>query len=137
MLGITSTSKDAIKVRTSNGQKINSPWRSRDRTLKMQGNVFKVDLYIMPLAGCDVVLGIQWLRVLGPILWDFDNLNMVFQYGTMRCKLKGLQQGPQLSLMDGNSFRWLKKGNEGVLLQLIGIDNHAVKESNSAKQVQN
>ena len=24
----------------------------------------------MPLGGCDVIFGSQWLRTLGPILWD-------------------------------------------------------------------
>jgi hypothetical protein len=44
----------------------------------MQGLVFRTDLFILPLAGCDVVLGIQWLRTLGPILWDFTKLQMEF-----------------------------------------------------------
>jgi hypothetical protein len=35
-----------------------------------------VDLYILPLAGCGMILGIRWLRTLGPILWDFLNLTM-------------------------------------------------------------
>jgi hypothetical protein len=96
----------------------------------VQENVFQVDLYILPLAGCDVVMGIQWLRLLGPILWNFDDLSMVFQWGTRRCSLKGLQQGPKLSLKDESSFRWLKKRNKGVLLQLMKIEDSS-KEKHS------
>jgi hypothetical protein len=81
VLGIVSTSGDAIKVRIANDQIISSPGKSQDVTLKMQGNLFKMDLYILPLASCDIFLGIQWLRLLGPILWDFDHLTMEFQYG--------------------------------------------------------
>ena len=29
------------------------------------------NMFAMPLGGCDVILGTQWLRTLGPILWDF------------------------------------------------------------------
>jgi hypothetical protein len=87
VLGIISTSGDAIKVRIANGQIISSPGKNQNLTLKMQGNLYKMDLYILPLAGYDVVLGIQWLRVLGPILWDFDHLTMEFQYGSKKCVL--------------------------------------------------
>jgi hypothetical protein len=48
-------------------------------------------------------------------LWDFDHLTMEFQYGEIQCLLKGLQQGPHLSLEDGESFKWPKKGSKGVI----------------------
>jgi hypothetical protein len=32
--------------------------------------------YVLPSAGFDIVLGVQWLRSLGPILWNFDGLTM-------------------------------------------------------------
>ncbi len=53
--------------------------------------MFKADLFVLPLAGCDVVLGIQWLRLLGPILWDLVALTMEFTYVNRKCMLKGLQ----------------------------------------------
>ena len=36
------------------------------------------DMFSLPLGGCDVVLGAQWLRTLEPILWDFAELWMQF-----------------------------------------------------------
>ena len=39
--------------------------------LTISGDTFAADLFVMPLAGYDVVLGTQWLVSLGPILWDF------------------------------------------------------------------
>ena len=36
------------------------------------------DMFAFPLGGCDVVLGAQWLRTFGPILWDFAELWMQF-----------------------------------------------------------
>lgn len=40
--------------------------------------LFHVDCYALQLEGFDVVLGVQWLRTLGPIVWDFDHLTMSF-----------------------------------------------------------
>jgi hypothetical protein len=67
-LGIQPTVQDGITVRIANGQEIASLGRSRKVEIKMQGYVYRTDLFILPLAGCDVVLGIQWLQILGPIL---------------------------------------------------------------------
>jgi hypothetical protein len=72
--------------------------------LKMQGTEFLVELYILPLAGCDVVLGIHWLRMLGPILWDFATLSMEFEYADHKCVLRGLQQGKPWSLESAETF---------------------------------
>ena len=101
----------------------------------MKGTIFRVDFYILPLDGCNIVLGIQWLRLLWPILWDFDHLTMEFQYGEVQCLLKGLQQGPQLSLEDGESFKWPKKGSKGVMLQLINAEDQAGKQKEQGKMI--
>jgi hypothetical protein len=58
-------------VRITNGQEIASSGRNREVEIKMQGYVFRTNLFILPMTSCDIVLGIQWLRTLGPILWDF------------------------------------------------------------------
>ncbi len=89
----------------------------------MQGHVFRTDLFLLPLAGCDVVLGIQWLRTLGPILWDFTELKMEFQFNLVSCTLKGLKQGPHMSWEEGDSFKLPKHEQKGLLLQLIGQPN--------------
>jgi len=39
---------------------------------------FVIDLYVLPLGDYELVLGCQWLKTLGPILWDFDLRSMAF-----------------------------------------------------------
>ena len=39
--------------------------------ISIVGEDFCVDIYAIPLAGYEMVLGCQWLRTLGPVLWDF------------------------------------------------------------------
>lgn len=60
-LGIHPQSQDGIKVQIANGQEVANPSRSKEVEVKLQGVVFWTDLFILPLAGCEVVLGIQWL----------------------------------------------------------------------------
>ena len=40
-----------------------------------------------------MVLGVQWLRTLGPITWDFDKLVMKFMFGQKRVTLNGITPG--------------------------------------------
>jgi hypothetical protein len=44
--------------------------------ISIEGVSFCVDLYIMPLASFDLVLGTQWIATLGPIVWDIANRTM-------------------------------------------------------------
>lgn len=46
--------------------------------VKIQEFSCTTNVYAIPLGSCEVVLGVQWLRTLGPILWDFDKLYMQF-----------------------------------------------------------
>jgi hypothetical protein len=39
---------------------------------------FKSHMFSMDMAGCEIVLGVDWLRTLGPILMDFKELAMQF-----------------------------------------------------------
>jgi hypothetical protein len=47
--------------------------------IAIEGVPFCVDLYIMPLAGFDLVLETQWIATLGPIVWDIANHTMQLQ----------------------------------------------------------
>jgi hypothetical protein len=57
----------------------------------MQGYSFNPKLYLLTLGGCDLVLGVDWLRLLGPILWDFVELTMKFQQGEKELQLQGMR----------------------------------------------
>jgi hypothetical protein len=45
----------------------------------VHGETFHIDLFVMPLAGFNLVLGTQWLGTLGPIVWDVAVRTMQFQ----------------------------------------------------------
>jgi hypothetical protein len=57
-------------------EKICSPSKCVQIPIELQGKIFIVDFCIMQLEGYGVVLGTQWLRILGPICWDFETLEM-------------------------------------------------------------
>jgi len=58
--------------------KVTCPGVLRQAPITIDDNEFHVDLFVMPLAGYDLVLGTQWMATLGPIIWDFTARTMSF-----------------------------------------------------------
>jgi hypothetical protein len=50
----------------ANDERVDCP-EVRRAQVDISGLVFCVDLFVMPLAGYNVVLGTQWMATLGPI----------------------------------------------------------------------
>jgi hypothetical protein len=64
----------------------------------MGSHEFLVDLYILPLSGAKLVLGVQWLKTLGPIVTDYEQLTMSFSKNGSTITLDGATKpGPQES----------------------------------------
>lgn len=60
-------------------------------TWKMLGVSFDSDMLILPIGGCNMVLGIQWLITLGDIMWNFKKLKMEFHIMGRKISLRGSQ----------------------------------------------
>jgi hypothetical protein len=45
---------------------------------------FSISCFGINLGGFDVILGVDFLRTLGPILWDFEDMCMAFTRGSRR-----------------------------------------------------
>ena len=48
-----------------------------------------MDFYILPIQGADVVFGVQWLQLLGPIVVDYQKLSMDFDWEGQHIHLQG------------------------------------------------
>ena len=46
--------------------------------MNLQGITFSLTLYSLPIAGLDMVLGIQWLEMLGFVVYNWKQLTMEF-----------------------------------------------------------
>lgn len=67
---------------------------------------FHDDFMIIPLGGCDMVFGIQWLETLGPITWDFKKLEMKFILGNKKIQLLGIQKGSVREVKATRVHKW-------------------------------
>ncbi|WVZ13617.1 hypothetical protein V8G54_011183 [Vigna mungo] len=77
-LNLDSQPTNTLRVMVGNGSEIESHNICPGVELKMQGHKFMVDLHVLPISCADVVLGIQWLKDLGPVVTDYSQLTMKF-----------------------------------------------------------
>lgn len=88
---------------------------------KFQGHKFTTDAMLISLGSCDMVLGIQWLRTLGSINWDFNKLEMVFSIQGQKMVLKGQPQQRVKVLKGAPSEKLLKNAAQLCFLQLTEV----------------
>jgi len=67
-------------VIVGNGAFINCQGSCPSVNISIQDSLFTIPLYPLPIEGVDVVLGVEWLRTLGPIKADFSIPSIVFTY---------------------------------------------------------
>ncbi|KAI4305619.1 hypothetical protein L6164_028975 [Bauhinia variegata] len=77
-LGLPTTPAKNFRVLVGSGAALPCSSMCRQTSLKIGAHQFLVDLYLLPLMGADVVLGIPWLKSLGPVLTDYDQLVLKF-----------------------------------------------------------
>ena len=63
-----------MKVSVANGEMLQTQELCKKAVLELQGLKQKADFLVLLIQSCDLVLGIQWLKTLGPIIWDFNEL---------------------------------------------------------------
>ena len=76
--GLPIQPRPRLTATVANGERVPCPGFLRQAAISIEGMAFHVDLYVMPLAGYDMVLGTQWMATLGRIAWDFAAGTMAF-----------------------------------------------------------
>jgi hypothetical protein len=84
----------------------------------------KSHMFVINMGGCDIVLGTDWLRTLGPILKDFKDLSMQFDQEGHKYKFQGITTSSPEIISSHCMEKLLKKGHSSVITQL-----HAIQET--------
>jgi hypothetical protein len=77
-------------VTVANGDCVECTGFATDVGIRIADEFFSMDCYTISLDRWELVLGISFLRQLGPILWDFDDLCMAFNKGGRRVFWRGI-----------------------------------------------
>ena len=104
-----------FKVMVDNGSTLPCKGKCHNVCISIGDYNLHSNMFAMPLGGCDVILGTQWLRTLGPILWDFAELWMQFSVNGNKHTFNGLQPG-SLNIISSHYMETILQNNShGVL----------------------
>lgn len=107
-----------FQVGVANGEHMSSKGKCKSIKLDLSNCSIIADFYLLDLDELDVVLRIQWLRILGPILWDFKSLTMTFGEVDQVVKLQGQQVSKLQCCENMKIAQCFKKRRKGLLMSL-------------------
>jgi hypothetical protein len=112
-----------FQIMIANGGSMKCGGRSENVRLQIGDYHLKSHMFAIDMGGCDIVLGADWLRTLGPILMDFKDFTMQFNQEGHQYKFQGITAGSLEVISSHRMEKMLKKGQSGVIAQL-----HAIQE---------
>ncbi|XP_021986733.1 uncharacterized protein LOC110883233 [Helianthus annuus] len=77
-LNFTIEAVEPFSVLVGSGERLPCSGLAKTVELVIQGHPIVVDFYVLPLQGCDMVLGVSWLATLGPVITDYST--SVFEF---------------------------------------------------------
>lgn len=89
----------------ANGNKMVSRFKCPDFRWVMQGHEFNTDLQILKLGDCHVVLGVDWMKMVSPFIFDFNKLEVTFGLAGKRITLTGSWEEGECKLVMGRRMQ--------------------------------
>ena len=63
------------------------------------------DLRVLELGGCDFVLGVDWMKTVSPLTFDFNKLEVTVEVEGMRLILLGSLEQGECRLIKGSKLQ--------------------------------
>jgi hypothetical protein len=110
-----------FQIMIANGGSMKCGGRCENVCLQIGDYHLKSHMFAIDMGGCDIVLGADWLRTLGPILMDFKALTMKFNQEGHQHKFQRITVDSPEVISSHCMEKLLKKGHYGVIAQLHAI----------------
>ncbi|GJX69685.1 transposon ty3-G gag-pol polyprotein [Tanacetum coccineum] len=122
-----------FEVVVGNREKMVCTGRVKDLTIVIQGYTITTDFFVLPVAACPIVLGVQWLKTLGPIEIDFEKLTLGFRLAGSSHILQGLKRSELTAL---KSHECMGLNGTAMLLQISPIIDNPLPDHTPCPAVQ-
>jgi len=103
-----------FQIMIANGGSMKCGGRCENVCLQISDYHLKFHMFSIDMGGCDIVLGADCLRTLGPILMDFKELTMQFNQEGHQYKFQGITTGSPEIISSHRMEKLLKKDHSGV-----------------------
>ncbi|XP_052299962.1 uncharacterized protein LOC127903656 [Citrus sinensis] len=110
-----------LQVMVANREQIECAGQCQGLTLTVQGHPITADYFILPVAACQLVLGVQWLETLRPIETDYKKLTMTFRKREGIHTFQGMERAG-MEALTGKEF--LNLQGTGFFFQIMPANNN-------------
>jgi len=111
-----------FQVMVANREKIDCVGQCRALIINIEGYPVIIDFYILPVATCQLVLGVQWLQTLGPVEMDYKQLTMSFKEGDFSHIFRGIRPTSLTALSDKELYGL---HGVGLFFQILSVGSSA------------
>ncbi|KAL5752022.1 hypothetical protein ACOSQ2_022529 [Xanthoceras sorbifolium] len=125
LTGVEIEKTETLWVTVGGGGKTSSKAKCKEFTLAMQGVTFSTEMRLLTLGDCDAVLGMQWIKEIGPIMLNAKQLSMSFMKEGKWVSLQGIRTESKLTHLTGKKVgSQLKKAHKQAeaVVQLYSLE---------------
>lgn len=131
----TVASTSPLSVTVANGQNVLSKLKCPGFFWRMQGEGYTLDLRVIRLEGSSMILGIDWLRVHGPVIFDYEHHTVTITEEGKKVELRGMAEKATIKSLTAR--QWRQEYFEGsccALAQLLRVEE--AEQMNIPPQIQ-
>lgn len=121
-LGIKPQPNSTISVTVANSDKLKCDQILKDFTWEMSGKTFKADVMVFPVGGYDIILGVDWMKHVSPVVFDFksNSISILWEQDRIELKHNRCQKAVKL-ILDAEKGNTIKKGDTYFLIQVSSV----------------
>lgn len=110
-----------LSVTVANGQRVLSNFACKGFCWEMQGEKFEADLRLLQLGGCHVVLGVDWMKGVSPISFDFNKMEVSFEKDGRRMTLTGKNEMGACKMISGRRLQRVLRSKWSQIAHLFSV----------------
>ncbi|XP_061340529.1 uncharacterized protein LOC133287007 [Gastrolobium bilobum] len=130
-LGLDNIPTQKFQVLVGNGEVMDCLGVCSQVEIEIQGHHFRPDLYVLPLQGAEVVLGVQWLSEWGDITINYRDLVMRFEREGQQVELQGAHN-LTMEAIQLHQLRKLQSSNSVACLYQLHAITHSTECQSAA-----
>lgn len=111
-----------LLVRVASGEKMKTQGFIPSLQVQVQGYTLEADCYILPVSGCELVLGTAWLKSLGDVLCNWEKQTMKYWKRDVVHQLQGVISNDVEMITFKQMTSLLTKEREGILIEIQQVN---------------
>ncbi|XP_074342098.1 uncharacterized protein LOC141679516 [Apium graveolens] len=119
-LGLTIIRCSPISVSVANGAQLSCTQRVNKVNLEIDGLTFYVDMRVLPIGGYDIILGVEWMKIVSPVVFDFEDNHISVWWQGKRTELNQKVKVPKVKVVTRN--REVNKGDTCYLIRVMVVN---------------